>query len=419
MPITNSFKKNLLGLGFVASLAMGMSACSEEGEATLPLPGNPPQSPNPDPNNHYRFTPLEQNIGSYNTVELLFGDLDGDGDQDMVELNKGQSNRIYFNDGDGLFTDSNQSMGNEETTSGVLGDLDGDGDLDLVVTHDEDETTFEVWLNQSNLGGENAGVFTLFYKRTFAELTFEELREASKVQLADFDNDGDLDLMRSDHFYATIFTNDGTGNFTHAPGNYGGGTSARHTGARFAIFDMNGDNYPDFIQVGSQMADSVYINQGDASFTASGNQPTAFDAREGTTLDWDQDGDLDLIICDFLDPHVALYLNQRDNEDQVSFVDGPALSITHDKLSERCFTADVNGDGTKDLVIKSSDDDKPVVVYENIEGGFVLNELGMPETDDMDIDNIFLADVNGDGWVDIITSRERNQPNKVYLNKGE
>ncbi|NIS75166.1 MAG: VCBS repeat-containing protein, partial [Deltaproteobacteria bacterium] len=74
------------------------------------------------------------------------GDVEGDGDLDIIEGNSGQPNRVWLNDGTGTFADSGQLLGSSDTTSVALGDLDGDGDLDIV------EGNFgqpnRIWLNQ-------------------------------------------------------------------------------------------------------------------------------------------------------------------------------------------------------------------------------------------------------------------------------
>ena len=78
-------------------------------------------------------------LGNYKekTASLDIGDVDGDGDKDVIVANgrhwPGQ-NRIFFNNGDGIFTRSSK-LGNESSTSysTELADFDNDGDLDVAV----------------------------------------------------------------------------------------------------------------------------------------------------------------------------------------------------------------------------------------------------------------------------------------------
>ncbi|MEZ6044020.1 MAG: FG-GAP-like repeat-containing protein [Planctomycetaceae bacterium] len=59
------------------------------------------------------------------------GDIDGDGDLDVVFGNRDTVGQVWKNNGDGTFTNTGQSL---PTTLGAeLGDLDGDGDLDLYI----------------------------------------------------------------------------------------------------------------------------------------------------------------------------------------------------------------------------------------------------------------------------------------------
>ena len=82
------------------------------------------------------------------TASVTFGDVDGDGDLDLVAgNNSGQANRVYVNDGAGSFTDSGQALGSRATESVTLGDVDGDGDLDLAAS---DVTTTRVYINLTN-----------------------------------------------------------------------------------------------------------------------------------------------------------------------------------------------------------------------------------------------------------------------------
>ena len=73
------------------------------------------------------------------TSNVAWGDLDGDGDQDLVFGNYGQANQVYRNDttelGWPVFTLIWESADAQNTQDVALGDFDLDGDLDLLVAN--------------------------------------------------------------------------------------------------------------------------------------------------------------------------------------------------------------------------------------------------------------------------------------------
>ena len=106
-----------------------------------------------------------------------FGDVDGDGDLDALIANSSVANRLYLNDGSGVFTDA--TAGRLPTGVGAmlaLGDVDGDQDLDALFGT-------LLYLN------DGSGVFTDVTAANVPPVT----NSPRAVALADMDGDGDLD----------------------------------------------------------------------------------------------------------------------------------------------------------------------------------------------------------------------------------
>jgi hypothetical protein len=85
------------------------------------------------------------------TRSVTFGDLDGDGDMDVLVGNghtddTGMPNTVWLNDGHGRFTDTGQQLGEsyEDSVAVALIDLDGDGHLDAVFGNN---WTYTIWQN--------------------------------------------------------------------------------------------------------------------------------------------------------------------------------------------------------------------------------------------------------------------------------
>jgi len=191
------------------------------------------------------------------TMGCAWGDYDNDGDPDLYVANYNSgANSLYRNDGedgenpgDWLFTDVAATMGVDDGGSGLgcaWGDYDGDGWLDLYLT--------------------NQGANRLYHRVAGSEL-FDEVGGAignglddnnysASCAWADYDNDGDLDLYVANHWNNPqddwvpnlLFRNDGPGGpggwlFENvgAPNGYGIGSGANSTAASWADFDEDGD----------------------------------------------------------------------------------------------------------------------------------------------------------------------------------
>jgi enediyne biosynthesis protein E4 len=190
---------------------------------------------------------------------VAWGDFDDDGDQDLFVANDTQANYLYLNRGDGSFREAGplsgaalDSNGKARAGMGVaVGDYDHDGRLDIGVTNFSEEA-YALFHNQG------AGNFT---DKAFAA----GIGKASLAYLGwgmffgDFDNDGWSDLFAANgHVYTQVdrlgsdasyrqrcmvFRNLGGGNFADVSAEAGAGvnTPRAHRGAALGDYDNDGD----------------------------------------------------------------------------------------------------------------------------------------------------------------------------------
>ena len=205
---------------------------------------------------------------------VVFADGDGDGWPDIFVANDSSPNFFYRNRGDGRFTDQSLPArlaygrgGQIQAGMGVAwGDADGDGRPDLFATHFEGEYN-TLYRNE---GGHYADV------SAEAGLAAPSLAQVGfGTSFFDSDNDGDLDLLV-----------------------------------------VNGHVYPQIDRAGSGSAyaqpDHLYENLGDGQFTLRPHTTAARVSRGAATVDYDDDGDLDLFIS-HLNDRPALLRNDGGN----------------------------------------------------------------------------------------------------------
>ncbi|MBL8861065.1 MAG: VCBS repeat-containing protein [Planctomycetes bacterium] len=118
---------------------------------------------------------------SGSTSALALGDLDGDGDLDLIAQDTDLDRMyVYRNNGAGLFTQISSTPSDFNTVDVLLADLDGDQDLDLVTVGGFEAT---VWVHR-NLGN---GTFA-------APVMYPLPGYSGSLASGDFDGDGDIDL---------------------------------------------------------------------------------------------------------------------------------------------------------------------------------------------------------------------------------
>ncbi|MCX6244269.1 MAG: FG-GAP-like repeat-containing protein [Bacteroidetes bacterium] len=229
---------------------------------------------------------------------LYLGDLDNDGDQDLVAASLGITNLglppenhvIFLNNGSfGGFSLQPQwfsPLGN--AFSGTGGDVDGDGDLDLVFGQGDWLTGH---LQKTKLFTNNLGLFD-----TVPSWQSDSSYYSDEVVFADVDMDGDLDLALGNErpvgnvAIAIFYNNNGTLETTPS------WHTRQVTGGRQMAFgDMDNDGYPELAVASPTQKFYLFDNVNGVLDTVPcwvstvGNEPSAV-----AWADVDADGDLDL-----------------------------------------------------------------------------------------------------------------------------
>lgn len=342
---------------------------------------------------------LSFGTGSDYSQAIEFGDVDGDGDLDLV-VGGGHwtQNVIYLNDGHGDFsTGRNFGSGSENTASLALGDFDNDGDLDIAQGNWDDQN--DVYLNDGD------GNFTF-------KMHFDVVGYTYSIATADVDGDGDLDLIVANrNNQSAVYLNDGAANFSQ--GDDLGASDWRGRG--LAVGDMDGDGDLDIVlgHQGTERLPHLFLNGGAGHFPISrtiGTNPATTIASTLGLGDVDNDGDLDLALGNVKEEPSFILLNDGLGNFPVTCTFQAGGSDVYDLAF-----GDVDGDGDLDLVASSGvwDGHQSKLHYNNGSCNFTFSNLGGQTRTAA----VLLGDVDQDGDLDIAAGRYMEQ-NIVYINDG-
>ncbi len=225
------------------------------------------------------------------------------------------------------------------------------------------------------------------------------------VAHADFDSDGDLDMIfpNAEKDSITILSNDGSGTFTTATTLFTGTSTLPNS---LSVADFDGDGDMDFV-ITQYLSNgiSVYLNNGSFSFTS-----TFYGAQSGTTTsaigDYDGDGDLDIATFNRMVPSVSVFMNNGDG----TFASAANKSVFTGSLN-KLRSGDVDNDGDLDLLVGG--EHQTVYLLKNNSNGTFSTEVNLGFSSVSDFD---LADLNEDGKPDLITVHQTS--NKITVSKG-
>lgn len=424
-----------------------------------------------------------------NSAGVVVIDYDNDGWPDLYFVNgstierleageKSRGNRLYHNNRNGTFTDVTDHAGvrgnGDWGMGGCVGDVDNNGYDDIFVTNYGRDALF---LNNGN------GTFRDASKVAGIE---GGVRWHSGCAFGDYDGDGDLDLYVSNYAQFNIadaremplykaaragqpinqpgpevykptphefYENVGKGRFIDVSEKTGvarGGVAAPRArtpytaGYGFGVVwgDYDNDGRPDIYVANDLSPNFLFHNNGDKTFTEVGVKAgVALDvngrvqAGMGVDMaDYDNDGNLDIIVTNFADDHFTMYHNDGNGTfTDVSRRVGLTASFF---LGWGTQFVDFDLDGLLDLVtvnghVQPSMDvtlrkarlagyrQRPLIYHHEANG--TLREIGAsvggPMTQTHNSRGLAVADLNNDGQMDLIASNQEERPS-VLLNRG-
>ncbi len=287
-----------------------------------------------------------------NPLSIFAGDIDGDNDMDIIAASSSSNGKVvYYKNLDGNATFGTEQTINLETYPSVVyaADVDNDGDLDVFSSGD---STKIVW--QENLDGQGTfGPMNIIMEGPWVnETLFTE----------DIDNDGDIDLIAgyygAEDTVAWFENMDGQGSFSAAKII---STNLIVPDCVYAAdFDNDGDQ--DVIATSYGTDDVIWYENTDGQGTF-GSEHTITSSADGATNvfaeDLDNDGDMDVICATLQGNEVIYYLNDGSgnfNYQQILVSNfRTAISVTAD---------DFNDDGKMDILASSFAKDE-IIWFEN------------------------------------------------------
>jgi hypothetical protein len=350
--------------------------------------------------------------------DMAWGDYDGDGDYDVVVTGSTGTNivagvftKLYKNTAGVFAEDTNNPLIQLGASSCTWGDYDNDGDIDLLLAGATDVSAVAVIYNNAN------GLLTAINTPLIIGATY------GSCSWVDFDNDGDLDVSivgitavggGAVSNRAKLYRNDGNNTFTLASANLAGVNEGDAVWA-----DYDDDKDMDLVAVGNDDAGYLETNNGASGFSVTSMNGLSFAAA--VWGDFDADGDPDLIVTGTkYNSNVGTITLYKNSGTGVLTSVGTAGITAH--YSASITAGDYDNDGDLDILITGATSPSTYTntdLYSNDgTGNFTL-------VSNTGLDAIFYgeakwADYDNDGDLDLILSGANNSSyngfTKIYRN---
>lgn len=295
-------------------------------------------------------------------------------------------------------------------------DLDDDGDDDLVMA--TFQNGFSEFVNPYFFRNDGAGNFD---EVDVPALIGENVTFYRGLFAADLNSDNlpDIYCSRGDFVDGSILQdilliNQGNFTFTKTKVPARPGTASQFNGATALDYDKDGDL--DLFVVGgieTNPHNFLLTNSGNGTFTqnttAGAILTDNYISVEASTIDYDNDGDLDLLSGEFIQsaPFSLVRLYRNNSDGTFTRITGQALDVNVGSRFRSISIGDIDNNGSLDIYAQSNNNK---YLYANNSG--TLTDLAPTTIANAGFFGSSMGDIDNDGDIDLITDRH------IYLNNG-
>lgn len=367
--------------------------------------------------------PVSEKVTDSRSVNFV--DINNDGWEDLFISNGrkgGQADLLYLNDGTGNFleiTTADMVLACVPSDGAAFADVDNDGFPDGVVSS---------WYGAEDRLYRNDGYGMLHYQEKAGIVTGSYAETAS---FGDYDNDGWVDLYITNsggdkHNY--LYHNLGDGRFERITDHLLVEDAKLSRGAIWG--DLNGDGLLDlFVANEENAANDIFLGKGKGRFERLDHDSIALKPAGSMTAslgDIDNDGDMDVFVGNsgyFSPQKNQLYRNTGRGFEEIT--EGPVVETAN--CTYGSAFGDYDNDGDLDLIVTNGycNTGLPNALYEN-QGDGTFRDVSewLPANGNICTYGVAWGDVNNDGFPDLVVANCKNnaedteRANTLLINEG-